>query len=160
MDNIITAEVIATIGSLLTLFIAGIPIAFLTAIVVQIGKWVGLFESYGAFAVRRVAVIHSMLLGALWIGLQFYPTYVPIVTIVILGLYGSIMGAFLYEKVWTRIAGALGWDFTVDQLKQARDKVAMTEAQFESNYGSLEPSFDEQWKASKEAEISDVPVTP
>ena len=37
MDNILTAEVIAMIGQLLTLFVAGIPIALLTAIVVQIG---------------------------------------------------------------------------------------------------------------------------
>jgi len=159
MDNILTAEVMATISQLLTLFVAGIPIALLTAIVVQIGKWVGLFESYGPFAVRRVAVIHSMLLGALWIGLQFYPTYVPVVTIIILGLYGSIMGAFLHEKVWAKVAKALGWDFTTKQFNKSRDKATMTDKEFKDYYalgdtptsGEGTPSVEVEEKAKVES---------
>jgi len=167
MDNILTAEVIATIGQLLTLFVAGIPIALLTAIVVQLGKWVGLFESYGPFAVRKVAVIHSMLLGALWIGLQFYPQFVPVVTIIILGLYGSIMGAFLHEKVWTRVAKALGWDFSTSQLNKSRDKANMTEEEFKNNYGlvdlptSGDPSVKElEEKTAADPKMPFPPATP
>lgn len=161
MDGILTAEVMATIGQLLTLFIAGIPIALLTAIVVQVGKWSGLFQGYGPFAVRKVAVVHSMLLGALWIGLQFYPVYVPVVAIVILGIYGSIMGALLYEKVWTKVAKALGWDFSTSALSKSRDKAQMTDEQFAFNYGQVDlptsgegtPSVEVEEKAKVESAV-------
>lgn len=122
MENIITPELISTVTTLLTLFVAGVPIGFLTFVFVQVGKWAGLFGSFSGFQVRRAALAHAGLLGALWIAIQFFPSIVPVVSIVILGLYGAMVAALTYDKVWSKIAGALGINYASEHFALAADQ--------------------------------------
>lgn len=121
MDQIITPELISTVTTLLTLIVAGVPIGFLTFIFVQVGKWSGLFGNFNGFGVRKAALAHAGLLGALWIAIQFFPQIVPYVSIVILGLYGAMVAALTYDKVWAKIAGALGINYTSEHFSLASD---------------------------------------
>jgi len=121
MDQIITPELISTVVKLLTLIVAGIPIGFLTFIFVQVGKWAGLFGTFGEIKVRQAALAHAGLLGGLWIALEFYPAAAPVAEIVILGFYGAMVAAITYDKVWTKIANALGINYSSEQFALAAD---------------------------------------
>lgn len=109
MDTIFTPEAIEAALKILALIVAGVPIAVLTGIFVQVAKWVGLLTPVSKVKAPHVAVAHSLALGGLWIALQFYPALVAPASIVVLGLYGGLFSALAYDKVWSPIGERLGF---------------------------------------------------
>ena len=120
MESVITAEVIENLLVLLTLFVGGIPIAFATALIVQVAKWAKLVNFSGPVTAERLAVVHSLALGAVWIALQFYPVYAPAVSIFVLGIYGALFSALVYTKVWAPFAKKLGFPTSTMDFQYSR----------------------------------------
>ncbi len=118
METVISTEVVEALIQLLTLIVAGVPIALLTAIIVQVAKWVKLLRTGSWLSPERLAVIHSLALGALWIGIQFYPPIEGPAVIVVLGIYGSLFSALIYEKVWKPIADKIGLPARVSDFEE------------------------------------------